>query len=79
MFMGSIVNGLTIIGGGLLGLILHSISDHAKDTVTKSLGLGTFALGIQMALQTKSFIVMVLSLCLGGLIGEWLHIPRLHN
>lgn len=74
MFMGSIVNGLTIIGGGLLGLILHSISDHAKDTVTKSLGLGTFALGIQMALQTKSFIVMVISLCLGGLIGEWLHI-----
>ena len=73
-FMGSIVNGLTIIGGGLLGLILHSISAHAKDTVTKSLGLGTFALGIQMALQTKSFIVMVISLCLGGLIGEWLHI-----
>lgn len=56
MFMGSIVNGLTIIGGSLLGLILHNISANAKDTITKSLGLGTFALGIQMALQTKSFI-----------------------
>ena len=45
MFMGSIVNGLTIIGGSLLGLILHNISANAKDTITKSLGLGTFALG----------------------------------
>ncbi len=61
--MGSIVNGLTIIGGRLLGSVLHSISDHAKDTVTKSLGLSTFALGIHdKRLQTKSFIVMVLSL-----------------
>ena len=74
MFMGSIVNGLTIIGGSLLGLILHNISANAKDTITKSLGLGTFALGIQMALQTKSFIVIIISLCLGGLLGEWLHI-----
>lgn len=35
MFMGSIVNGLTIIGGSLLGLILHNISANAKDTITK--------------------------------------------
>ena len=37
--MGSIVNGLTIIGGGLLERDSPRISAHAKDTVTKVLGL----------------------------------------
>ena len=70
ILLGSLVNGLTIIIGSLLGAILRNISEQMKDTVTKGIGLGVLVLGIQMAFKTSSFIVILISLCLGAMLGE---------
>ncbi|MGX7150574.1 DUF554 domain-containing protein [Enterococcus ureasiticus] len=70
ILLGSLVNGLAIIFGSLLGAILRNISEKMKDTVTKGIGLGVLVLGIQMAFKTSSFIVILISLCLGAMLGE---------
>ncbi|MGX7244244.1 DUF554 domain-containing protein [Enterococcus quebecensis] len=70
ILLGSLVNGLAIVVGSLLGAILRNISETMKDTVTKGIGLGVLALGIQMSFKTSSFIVILISLCIGAMIGE---------
>lgn len=70
MFSGVLVNSVAIILGGCLGAILRNISEEMKDTVTKGIGLGVVALGIQMAIQTKSFTIVIVSLCIGAMVGE---------
>lgn len=74
ILLGSVVNSLAIIGGSLLGTILRNISEQTKDTVTKGIGLGVIALGLQMAVKTDSFTLIIISLCLGALVGEGLKI-----
>lgn len=68
------MNGLAIIVGSLLGSVLRNISEQTKDTVTKAIGIGVMVLGVQMALKTSSFTLIIVSLCLGALIGEGLKI-----
>jgi uncharacterized membrane protein YqgA involved in biofilm formation len=74
VLLGSFVNGLAIIVGSLLGSVLRNISEQTKDTVTKAIGIGVMVLGVQMALKTSSFTLIIVSLCLGALIGEGLKI-----
>lgn len=74
ILLGSLVNGLAIIGGSLLGAVLRNISEQTKDTVTKGIGIGVIALGLQMAIKTDSFTLVIISLCVGALIGEGLKI-----
>lgn len=74
ILLGSLVNGLAIIGGSLLGAVLPNISEQTKDTVTKGIGIGVIALGLQMAIKTDSFTLVIISLCVGALIGEGLKI-----
>lgn len=70
ILLGSLVNGIAIVFGSLLGAVLRNISEQMKDTVTKGIGLGVLVLGIQMAFKTSSFIVIIISLCLGAMLGE---------
>lgn len=72
ILLGSLVNGVAIIIGSLLGAILRNISEQMKDTVTKGIGLGVLVLGVQMAFKTSSFIIILISLCLGAMLGELL-------
>ncbi|MGX7203514.1 hypothetical protein BCR22_14085 [Enterococcus plantarum] len=70
ILLGSLVNGIAIVFGSILGAVLRNISEQMKDTVTKGIGLGVLVLGIQMAFKTSSFIVIIISLCLGAMLGE---------
>ncbi|MBO0472493.1 DUF554 domain-containing protein [Enterococcus ureasiticus] len=79
ILLGSLVNGVTIIIGSLLGAVLRNISEQMKDTVTKGIGLGVLVLGIQMAFKTSSFIVILISLCLGAMVGEGIGIEDKMN
>lgn len=79
ILVGSLVNGLAIILGSLLGAMLRNISEQMKDTVTKCIGLGVLILGIQMAFKTSSFIVILISLCLGAMLGEAIGIEHKMN
>lgn len=79
ILIGSFVNGLAIILGSLLGAIFRNISEQKKDTVVKGIGLGVLVLGVQMAFKTNSFIIVLISLCVGAMIGEFLGIEDKMN
>lgn len=74
LLLGSLVNCLAIMAGSFSGIILRNITEQTKDTVTKGISLGVVALAIQMSLQASSFIIIIISICLGGMIGEFLKI-----
>ncbi|MDU5332982.1 DUF554 domain-containing protein [Enterococcus sp.] len=74
LLLGSFVNFLAIVAGSLSGIVLRNITEQTKETVTKGIALGTIALAIQMSMQTTSFTVIIISICLGGMIGEFLKI-----
>ncbi|MBT9134792.1 MAG: putative membrane protein YdfK [Firmicutes bacterium] len=73
--LGTIVNALAILAGGILGALLGGvIKEKSRDTVMHGLGLSVAVVGLTMALKTDSPLIVIASLVLGGLVGEWLDI-----
>lgn len=71
---GTIVNAIAIIIGGLLGMMLPRISEGIKSTVMQGLGLAITVLGITMALKSNQIVLVIMSVVIGGIIGELLRI-----
>lgn len=69
--LGTIVNGLLIIIGTLLGKLLHRIPEGVKKTVMHGIGLAVVVLGVQMGLKSDNFLIMIISLVFGTVIGEY--------
>jgi uncharacterized membrane protein YqgA involved in biofilm formation len=75
--IGSIVNALAVILGSLIGLGFGAIlPERIRATVFQAIGLFTLILGAKMALETNHFLVLLISLVLGVILGELLHIER---
>jgi uncharacterized protein len=70
--LGTLVNGLLIVIGTLLGKLLHRIPESMKGTVMYAIGLAVIVLGLQMGFKSDNFLIVILSLVLGAVIGEWL-------
>lgn len=69
--LGTIVNIIAILLGGLVGLLFgQALSDKIKKTVIQGIGLVVLLIGGSMALQTKNSLVVIASLVLGGIVGE---------
>jgi uncharacterized membrane protein YqgA involved in biofilm formation len=69
---GTIINTASIILGGLIGLFLGSkIKDHLKQTVVSGLGLFTLSYAISLFLETQNALIVLGSLLIGILLGEW--------
>lgn len=71
VLLGTIVNGLSIILGTLIGKLLHRIPDSIKTTVMHGIGLAVMILGIQMGLKSDQFLIVIISIVLGAVLGEW--------
>ncbi|MBS3873622.1 MAG: DUF554 domain-containing protein [Firmicutes bacterium] len=72
---GTIVNAVAIMLGGLLGILLEGgIKTRSKETILHGLALAVMLIGLKMALTTESALIVIGSLVLGGLVGEWLDI-----
>jgi len=68
---GTIVNTITVIAGSSLGLILGSkLPERVKNTVIQGIGLFTALIGISMMLKAQDFLIVFLSIVLGGFTGE---------
>jgi hypothetical protein len=78
---GTVLNIAAVLVGGTLGLVFGArLPARVSQTVVASLGLFTAVIGIQMFLKTENAIIVLGSLLLGGLLGEWLRIEdRLIN
>lgn len=73
--LGTVVNTLAIILGGLLGLLFgQALPEKMKITVIQGIGLAVLLIGGSMALQTKNPLIVIASLVIGGVIGEWIDI-----
>ena len=73
--LGTIVNTFAIIFGGIVGLLFgHALPEKMKKTVIQGIGLSVLLIGGSMALQTKNPLVVISSLVLGGILGEWIDI-----
>ncbi|AZR74293.1 hypothetical protein BBF96_13305 [Anoxybacter fermentans] len=75
--IGTIVNAVAIIIGGLIGTILgHRFPDKIKNTVMQGLGLTILLVGSQMALRSKNILLVIFNIVIGGIIGEWIDIEK---
>lgn len=73
--LGTIVNSLAILAGGLAGMLFgKALPEKMKNTVIQGIGLAVLLIGLSMALQSKNTLVVIASLVLGGIIGEWIDI-----
>ncbi len=74
--MGTIVNTAAIIIGSLAGWLFRGVREDIGKTVMQGIGLAVILLGLSMGLETKQFLLLIVSLVLGGMIGEWLKIEE---
>ncbi len=85
--LGTIVNAGAIIAGGVDGtFIKHGLTDRYKNIIMQGIGLSVLFIGISGALKSISLdingvkhdytMIMIFSLVIGGLIGEYLNIEE---
>ncbi len=86
--IGTIVNVLVMIVGGLIGLLCRGgLKDRFRETLVQACGLATIFIGASGALQmilrigengleTQYTMLVVISLVLGGLVGEAINIEK---
>ena len=78
MYTGVIINTLFVILGGLIGIFLKNyIKEKYTKTIMDSIGVFVLILGISYALESNNLIYVLISVILGGLIGEFLKIGDL--
>lgn len=75
--LGNIVNTVAIISGALIGMLFRGkLPKRFSDSIMKSIALGIILIGILNALEVKNLILVLVSLAVGTLIGEIIHIER---
>lgn len=79
VLLGTIVNGLCIVLGTLIGKIFTRIPENTKETVMKVIGLAVFLLGAQMGFKSNEFLIVIISLVIGAVLGEWINLDRKLN
>lgn len=72
---GTLLNVVAVLVGGGLGTFLgQRLPDKMRDTVMHGLGLVTLLTGLRMAIGTANILIVMGSILLGGVLGEWLRI-----
>ncbi len=79
--IGAIVNGITILIGSFLGLFVGArLTERSKEVLFEAIGAITIVIGIKMAIEAKYVIVVLVSLAIGGVLGElWKIEERLNS
>ncbi|WP_347548213.1 DUF554 domain-containing protein [Pseudalkalibacillus hwajinpoensis] len=71
VILGTVVNGVAIIAGSLIGTISSKIPERMKTTIMQGLALVIVVIGLQMAMKSEQFLIVIGSLVLGGMLGEY--------
>ena len=75
--LGTIVNTLAIIAGSLIGLVFRGgIPKRYNVTIMQALSLAVILVGLRMALKTEAILLVIISLAIGSVIGEFLGIEE---
>ncbi len=71
VMLGTLVNVVAIILGSLAGhFVIPAIPESMSQTVTAGVALAVVLIGMDMALTTQNLLIIIVSLALGGAIGE---------
>ncbi|OIJ21910.1 hypothetical protein BKP45_04280 [Anaerobacillus alkalidiazotrophicus] len=68
--LGTVVNGLVIIVGSLIGTQLRNIPERVKVTVMQAIALAVIIIGVGMGLKSENFLIVIGSLSIGAILGE---------
>jgi uncharacterized membrane protein YqgA involved in biofilm formation len=69
---GTLINAATVLIGGLVGLIFGSrLPDRFRHTVIAGLGLFTLGYGLYNFIKTENPLIVLGSLLIGAILGEW--------
>lgn len=75
MIQGSVVNAAAIVAGTAVGLLLRKgIQERYQQTVLSGVAMSVGLIGVTMALKTQNILLVIVSMVLGGLVGEFLDI-----
>ena len=73
--LGTIVNTLAVIAGGTIGMLLNkSLHPRFKQIYFQAIGLFTIAIGILMIKDMQNVLIVVASVAIGALLGEWMRL-----
>ena len=73
--LGTIINTVTVLGGGMLGLIIgDKIPDRIRVIIVQVIGLTTLAIGLRDVIDTANIVFPLVGMVLGGIVGELLRI-----
>lgn len=72
---GTFVNTAAVIIGGGIGLLLKKgMPERLKSMYFQAVGLFTIAIGISMVYNMQHILIVVSSLAIGSLLGEWINL-----
>lgn len=75
--LGTVVNVATVAGGATVGILVGGLlAERFRTTLISGIALLTFGLGISSFLETDNAVFPVVSIVLGGLVGEALGLER---
>ena len=77
---GTVFNSLAVLFGSIIGLVIgRFIPERLQRTIFNGLGLFTIYIGINMAINTKHSIAVLLALILGAVTGDLLGLENKLN
>ena len=69
---GTIINITAVLLGGALGILAGArLPERIRSTIITALGLFTVLMGIRLFLKTENLLIVLGSLLVGALLGEW--------
>ena len=80
MPMGVIINALSVLFGGILGVLVGKfMKDEFKSTLTNIFGLCALGMGINSVILMKNMPAVIFSLIVGVMVGLWLKFGKRIN
>ena len=75
--IGTIVNTAAVVAGGTIGLLLkRNMPERVTSIYFQAVGLFTLAIGITMVVKMEDILIIVGSLAIGSLLGEWINVEK---
>lgn len=75
--LGTIINSISIVVGGIIGVIIKKgIKEAYKITIMDGIGLSVTIIGVMGAIKTENIILVIGSIVLGGILGEFIGIEK---
>ncbi len=80
MIIGTLVNVATVLAGSAVGLMLKSkLPDSLLAITFQAIGLVTVFFGISMSLRSENWLLIILSVVTGGIIGQMINLESRMN